>query len=251
MTPFERAGYLAQARSSVFQRRVQEAQANIQMMFAVCGNPYVAFSGGKDSAVLLHLVLSVSEPPVITRTLTSGETRLLHGNWDAVFAAWKLRHQERLVMEEVLIDRVFSEEWKHADFHTQRKAGKGDIITALPGTHDGVFLGLRSEESKARRMANRKGALRQYVPTRKDALAGQWSCNPLAWWKTRDVAAYVVLHDLPMLSEYERSGFDARTTARLTGDSLRQNGFQALRLRDPAGYNRLMVRFPELSWWNG
>ena len=44
---------------------------------------------------------------------------------------------------------------------------------------------------------------------------------------------------------------ETRTTARLTGDAVRQNSLQTIRLRDPDSYNRIMRRFPEISWWAG
>lgn len=250
MKSVTRSGYLAYARLPVFQCRLEEARSVIRSALLRMQNPYVAYSAGKDSGCLLYLVLEQS-PTVSARILTSGESRLLHGNLDQVLAWWRERFPS-LDLQEINIDRIFSEEWKDADWTTQRKAGRGDIVKFLPATgqFDGVFLGLRDEESNKRRIANKKGLIRQYSVQRKDGIAGMWCCCPLAQWTVQDVGAFVCLHDLPLLAAYEAEGLDARTTMRLTGDAARQNAVVMLRQRDPGRFNALLQRFPELSWWD-
>lgn len=252
MRRIETAGYIAHSRTAVFRRRMEEAKNIIAEFLHIAENPYVAFSGGKDSSCLLFLVAE-QKPNISARLLSSGETRLLHDNIDEVLNWWRERFPA-LDLVEINIDRVFADEWADADWATQRRAGRGDLANFLPasGEFDGVFLGLRNEESASRRLANlRGGAIRQYTENRNDACAGLWVACPLANWATTDVGAFIVAHQLPLLAEYERAGLEARTTARLTGDAARQNALQALRLRDPDGYNRLLQRFPELTWWAG
>jgi len=247
----ERAGYLAVARLPRFQALLGQARRVVQRALEITRNPYVAYSGGKDSACLLWLVLE-QKPDVAARILTSGESRLLHPNLDAVLDWWRLRFPN-LDLQEINVDRVWSAEWREATWTEQRKAGKGDIIRELPasGAFDGVFLGLRDEESNARRLANKRGLIRRYAETRSDATAGMWCFCPLASWTIEDVGAMIVLHDLPLLAAYQVEGLQARTTQRLTGDAVRQNAFVNLRMRDRVAYNRLLERFPELGEWDG
>lgn len=250
MRPVDRAGYLAHARLPSFAALVERARQTIGGMLAKCQSPYVSFSAGKDSSVLLALVTE-QKPAVEARLLTSGETRLLHHDLDSILTWWR-ESVPALTLTEINIDRVFSDGWTDADWQTQRKAGRGDIVRYLTGgTYDGFFMGLRDEESNARRFANKRGVIRRYSQARRDGTAGMFVCCPLALWRTADIGAFIVSRGLPYLAEYDRVGFEGRTTARLTGDAMRQNGLQAIRLRDPDGYNRLIQRFPEITWWNG
>ena len=250
MSPIERAGHIAHSRSLAYQRRVIGSLDIIKMMLSVSDRPYVAFSIGKDSAVLLHLVTSLC-PIISVRTLTAGETRILHSNWDDVLAWW-LRERPLMDYQEICIDRVFSDHWQAASWADQRAVSRKDLRNEMPasGDFDGVFLGLTDEESNKRRMANKKGLIRQYSVNRTDNCAGMLCCCPLAYWTIADIAAYVVAHEIPMLSEY-KNGFESRTTARITQHTLRFGGLQTLRLRDPDNFNKIISRFPELGEYSG
>jgi len=239
----ERAGYLAYGRTREHLVRRERALALIVEGLARCQAPYVAFSGGKDSSALLHLVLQVRSR-MTARILTSGETRQVHGNIDVVLDWWRQRYSG-LELQEICVDRVWSDEWADADWTAQRKAGRRDIAKLLPGGHDGAFLGLRDEESNARRMATRK-----YGPIRRHA-DGLYVICPLFAWRLADVGAVLAECGAPLLSAYEAEGLDARTTMRLTGDAVRQGGVVHLRMRDKAAYNALIRRFPELREWDG
>lgn len=250
MRPVERAGCLAYTLLPVYQRRVERAREIIRQGLSRC-TPYVAFSTGKDSSAMLWLALQ-ERADLSARLLSSGETRHLHTNLDAILLWWR-EHWPRLDLQEINIDRVWSDEWQDATWTEQRKAGRGDIIRLLPDPErfDGVLLGLRDEESNARKMANRRGVIRRYSANRKDGLASQWVICPLAAWTEQDVAACITTYDIPLPEAYEAEGMSTRTTMRLTGDAVRQNAFIHLRMRDKARYNELLSRFPELQHWGG
>lgn len=246
------AGYRAHSRTPAFARHDAAARTFVRQHWPDCARPYVAFSAGKDSSVLLDLVVSEVAGPVTARILTSGESRLMHASLDQILDWWRQRHP-RLDLQEINVDRVFADGWQDADWHTQRKRGKSDIRELLPQGRDGVWLGLRADESGGRRMSLRsQGLVYQYAGTRTDPLAGTWRFCPLAWWSDRDVASYCVTHGLPLPQAYAWTGIEAtRTTMRLTGDAMRGNALQQLRVRDPERFRALLARFPETSWWAG
>lgn len=70
---------------------------------------------------------------------------------------------------------------------------------------------------------------------------------PIADWTTEDVGAYIVTHNLPVLKWYRDFGFDSRTTARLTGDAVRQSTLYWIKVTNPDGYSKLLERFPEFG----
>lgn len=250
MNRLERAAFLAHSRSVVFERRLKRAREIVADGLSRCENPYVAFSGGKDSEVMLHLVLE-QKPDVSVRILTSGETRILHRNFDGVLDWWRERYLD-MDFREVLIDRVFSEEWKDSSWYEQRKASHGDLGRHAHkggnshGHFDAVFMGLRADESRDRRMSLRNhGPIYRYAGNRREV---DWRICPLAFLKLEDIAAGIVCNDIPLLSTYHSEGIHARTTLRLTEETVQDfNHLRLLKARDLDAYNRIIGRFPELA----
>lgn len=252
MSPSDRAALTMYAELPVFKRRYERAQDCIQQALALCSNPCVSFSAGKDSSAMLWMI-ATQKPDVSARILTSGESRLLHPNLDEIFAWWQERFPA-MDFQEVLIDRVFTEEWKHASFDEQRHAGKGDIRRALPqtGDFDLWFIGLRSAESGWRKFWNRRhieGTTHPIYQYKSGPAyrKGTYRCCPVAGWTEEDVGAVVALHDIPLPPSYETEGLDHRTTMRLTNAAVSMGTVAEVRDRDPQSYAILVARFPELG----
>lgn len=226
-----------------YKRKVHDTFQNVSEMLSISKNPYVAFSCGKDSSVLADIVLSIN-PSVKCRFVSSGETRIVHNVDDVIQYFVDKYHAD---IEEINIDRVFSEEWKDATFDEQRKAGRSDIQRIDNSLYDGVFMGLRKSESRGRKISlsvHRKNdlPLNMYKYAERDF----YRMCPLADWKTEDIGAYLLTNKIPTLHWYQEYGFDSRTTARITGDAVRQNVIFYIHKTNPAGYQRLVQRFPEL-----
>jgi predicted phosphoadenosine phosphosulfate sulfurtransferase len=229
LSPAERAAWGLHARSAGFARRLVEAEALIRAGLDVCQAPYVAFSVGKDSAVLAHLVMRV-RPEVELRFIRWEESQYLD-NYEEVLAAWEARCAPRLVVLDLARDSL-----------AVRAAGRWEQLRQVAPC-DGYFIGLRAEESRKRRLTLRQhGALYQQA-------SGLWRVAPLAWWRMDDVAAYIVQHDLPMLGTYHAEGLAARTSARVPRDHLniREQALSALRQRDPGRWNQLRQLLPEVA----
>lgn len=228
----------------VFKRKEKEATKNIKEMLSVVKNPYIAFSCGKDSSVLADMILQIN-PRVPLRFISSGETRILH-NVDDVLDYFVKKYNAKI--EEINFDRVWTEEWKDATFDEQRKAGRRDIQSIDNSSFDGVFMGLRIDESRARSISLKK-CHTDGTPkfTYKYNNKNFYRLCPLALWKTEDIGAYITKNSIPVLNWYREFGFESRTTARLTGDSLRQSTLFYIKATNPAGYAKLIRRFPELS----
>lgn len=230
------------AKLPIYQRHLAQARNILIEIMPLLSRPYLSFSCGKDSSVVAHLLLSM-DIHIHYRFLSSGETRLLH-NIDTIIDWFRGRGAE---IEEICIDRVFSPEWQHAGWAEQKAAGKNDMNRAFAGEWDGVLMGLRSEESR-----NRERSLRYHVTPSLPKhcyryASGRIRVCPIGSWSTSDVAAYLTEHNIPVLDAYRDEGIDARTTARLTGNAVRQGAVGALHRRDPAAYQKLIKRFPELA----
>lgn len=236
--------YRLHAKLSNYKRLVDQAETIIKDILKNVSKPYISFSCGKDSSALAHMVLQRA-PAAPLRFLSSGETRLIH-DVDTILDYFK---RSGAAIEEINIDRVFTEEWKDASWTEQRKAGNKDLEVLNAGDYDCLFMGLRIQESRIRAMSlamhqdkDLPRFCHKYLTgSRQDMIR----CCPLANWGTEDVGAYIVTNKLPWLSWYDYKGFEGRTTARLTGDAVRQNVLLWIKYYKPDQYQILAERFPE------
>lgn len=222
------AAYRARSLTAAYSRRIDEALAIIDRALDLCEAPYVACSFGKDSAVLLDLVRR-RVPDIEARFIRWPETEYL-GNYDEVIQAWRDRGANIVILDlqRASLDEKVSGRWK--------------MLREMTPT-DGVFIGLRAEESVARRTTLMvHGTLFQS----KD---GYRRISPLAWWRTIDVAAYITEHDLPTLDTYRQRGFSERTASRIPRAEVRGERLRQIRADDPQAWLGLVQIYPEVEEW--
>lgn len=241
MKQIDKLSAIAHAQGRQYKAMLSEAMMLIDAALSSSEQPYVSFSCGKDSTVLADMVLSVC-PTAPLRFLSSGETRLLH-NVDDIIAYFSSRGA---TIEETLIDRVFSEEWKDKGWNESRKSGVGDIHK-LNATGDCSFIGLRAQESPVRRISLygcKTEGLPRFLYRMKE---GRLRACPLARWRDEDIAAHIVSRELPMMAAYHEEGIKTRTTGRLTGTAVRMGTLRRLRDYHREQYNAIIARWPELA----
>lgn len=249
MSGLAAAGRVAHAMLPAYSRRVEQARGFVREALAQCERPYVAYSGGKDSAVLLHIVAEQC-PKVDAQILTGGESRLLHRDLQSILDWWRDHTQVNLM--EVHVDTVFSDAWQDASFeesYAQFYDGWNKYLHDKG--HDGVFIGLRRQEAGARDMLYRRfGPVHRYAADRKDVRAGIVLACPLFNLLEQDVWAYVTTYQIPTFEAYEQG--NERTKTRLGWRAMNEFGQLAeLRVRDPAAFNAIVTRFPELRRLGG
>lgn len=188
------------ARTAGFRNRVAAAGDWIAEALGTIERPYVAFSGGKDSLVMLALVrqqrpavavvwsddefIEPETPGYVTDlaaawdldlTIVSGYAR--HAGW---FDPWRMPGERwREPLPAMLPVRCRTEEW------------------AIAAGHDGAFVGLRAQE-RAKRLANAKARGPLYL------MREGWRCQPLAWWTLADIWAAIAEWGLPYSPVYDR-----------------------------------------------
>lgn len=253
----ERLGYLAHAQTASYQSKVDKALA----LIASHDDYAVSVSWGKDSIVLLHLCATVY--PNITA---------LHGRYGNINEHIADTDRVRDAMLMLLPD---------IDYHEIPIAGEWDMFERAGGAFgipvtdaqkqaykwwvdnkwsaksadalakhgkNGSFVGMRQEESKARRMTIAKRG-KDYTKANGDKM-----CLPLAHWTGKDIWAYIFSHNLPYLTAYDNANTNrerVRSEFVFSGqsaDALKRHGvWQDWQKCYPNEFNAWMARFPELD----
>ena len=73
---------------------------------------------------------------------------------------------------------------------------------------------------------------------------GRIKISPMADWTEKEISAYVLSNDLPVLSKYNIEGFSARTTSGIPRTNI-EECLLSLKQRDIYGYNKLCQLFPD------
>lgn len=209
-----------------FKRLVHETEQFIKDSLQQVKNPYVACSFGKDSIVMLHLILEY-KPDIKVIWITFPETKYLN-NYYEVSEKWK--EIFKINLEEIFIDIP-------ADVNFNDK----EAFPKHP--YDSYFVGITSEESVKRRITLKtKGKFYK----KND---GMIRIAPLANWQINDIAAYILSNKLPFLESYKNEGFESRTVTGFTEDlyAFRLNQLNELKHRNIISYNQLITEYPGLK----
>jgi len=164
-------------------------------MLKICKNPYVAFSGGKDSTVLLHLVSSQKSdiwvrhwdygPWLLPRWI---ETEILD-NLSTIAPEIKLDYQMRPGGDK--------ESARHSNVHASGFFVELEKAIKLRGW-DMCFLGIRSKESRKRRQKVERSKSRGW-----DVNLGR-ACYPVGSWSATDIWSYIISNQLPYPTIYDK-----------------------------------------------
>ncbi len=207
-------------------RLVRETGAFIKWALRQCGSPCVSCSFGKDSAVMLHLVLQ-ERPGIPVLFLRYEETALL-ANYSETISRWGNIRLETIDSGASILDNV-----NEAKELPRRAKAMG---------FDACFVGLREEESARRRINLRKyGKLHQ-------CKNGIFRICPLQKWALNDIISYIYANELPTLDTYSEVGFEARTTVGLADDDygFRAAQLAAIKRTDLRRFNELIRKYPSL-----
>ena len=180
--------------TSAYQKRINKAKEHVRKTFDRFEEPYVSFSGGKDSTVLLCLIDSLGYEPDV-----------FHFDWGARDIPGVEEHTREMCSKycgELLYrssERV-GEEYVARDEH-HGMAGIMGWVSTLGEERgwDAAMLGIRAEESNDRRD--------QYdgvPPTSVDSDTPQTRVAPIHHLRTEDVWAYIVSNEIEYHEIYDK-----------------------------------------------
>lgn len=231
---------LLYASTPVYKHRLQFTINTLQTFLSLVKNPYLALSFGKQSIVLAHIIYNL-QPYLPMFFLRSWESYFLH-DYEKVIGEFKSWCPINLNI--VYKDNV---SWNNWPWKKTRDYGQKDLQNMADENYpqwDGVIMGLGIDESFARRLTCTKKTTNMQAIFR--YVNGKYRCTPIQFWGIRELAAYIAVNKIPLLSAYN-SGLQNRTTARITKNCAEMNGLIDLKKRYITNYNIIIKRFPELS----
>lgn len=203
----------------------------------------ISWSAGKDSTAMVHLIRSLyPDTPIMiqfddcdwpSKRPYAERVCAAHG-WsvhvvEPDFSVWDRMRVRRIGEDEfcALSDRLTQDSFLKP--LAQRQAELGS---------DGIYMGLRAGESRARRLhLSRRGELYRIKN-------GEWRCCPLARWTSEDVFAYLLEHGVEINPCYFQNRFLPPEEIRIswavpTPQSMRRGAIEHLRSYYPSQFNRL------------
>jgi len=224
--------------------KILESINIIEKMLELSKNPYIALSFGKDSLVLLDLVYKINHN--IKCIFLKSEESFLMYNFEEVIN-WYLVNKN---LNLHIVDTKRLSETNFDWFEARHKGNQDFLLDDFFNGYDGFFMGIRIQESKARKMTllqsqNNKISkfIMQYKTGKRE---GMYRCCPLAKWTADEIMIYLLAKKLKFLDIYNL-GSHIRTTARITSSSVLNNSLFWIKKNNPQNYNKLCQLLPILK----
>jgi len=210
--------YMLRANTSAFKKKVEKAQTVVYDFFHAIDEavPNIVtqcramWSGGKDSTAMLHLIASIfydNRLPI--RAVTEKDTMDFPGELEYIKTISEMfRYKVDILSPEKDPWEYIKEIDFSDDIHSRGIKFANDFFYNLIRDYKqannvgAVLLGLRAEESKARRMNFLKNGYWYYC--KRD---NEFVCQPLADWSASDVFAYLFSRNIPIFDVYFKTAF--------------------------------------------
>lgn len=251
MSPNERALYLLHARSPRFQRLLSSTVGIVEEALSRCQSPYAAWSGGKDSTVMLD-ILRRRVPGIAVAFFDSGaEFPDVLTYIERLSAEWNLNltwiEPAHSILDLYRMAGMFGsgERKPLADGELKRILIDDPARTMEAQGHDAAFIGLRAEESKTRKLN-----VATHGTIHAMARSGVLHVQPLARWTARDVWAYLVSEGVPWCPVYDKPWPGGREAIRVgayagsTVKTLANGRWAFMRRHYPEVWRRFAAEFP-------
>ncbi len=203
----------------------------------------ISWSTGKDSTAMTHLVRSLypDTPIMIQFDDCDWPTKRAYADRVCEAQGWDVHSVEPdfSVWERVQAGKIGQDEFcaqSHSLTQDAFLAPLADKQLALDC--NGVYMGLRAEESKARKAhLNSRGELYQLK-------SGEWRCCPMGRWTSEDVFAYLTEHVIEINPCYFNNRFLAPEEIRVswaipTPTSIRYGDMEHFRYYYPEQFRRM------------
>jgi len=253
---FDTKKFILNSKLSNFKKKIEETKTIVNKVMTQCYKPYIAWSGGKDSTALMYLItqdLGYKDILIFSqkddcdfpdeKTYIENLTDLYHLNTEIV--------EPKESMWEYILKHKDLDNDIHKKTNEVTKIFFLKCIKQFIDKHnpDCVFMGLRNEESKARRINYYlKGDT--YFTKYDESIM---HCNPLSKWTATDVFSYMVTKHIPILPLYTKYNIlkDAESLRKSwwipTGEQIKRGWVLFIKKEYPELYRKLKAHFPEVA----
>jgi len=180
------------ANTAIFKEKIELSIEIIENALKVSKRSYIAFSGGKDSLCVLHLI-SPKKPDIT----------VIHWDFGRYYFPRTLFEEiQNIIIQFSIRDfRVYtSKSYEQLQRRAINILGREFLAQVVPQLKaegfDLAFIGLRKEESSKRKVRTQKSQYLTEIP----------EIYPIADWTYLDVWAYIISRNLPYLSYYDSYG---------------------------------------------
>ncbi|MHA1601791.1 MAG: phosphoadenosine phosphosulfate reductase family protein [Promethearchaeota archaeon] len=194
------------SKTNFYKKKVKIAIKNIQKAKDLNLKFSISWSGGKDSTAMTHLIKMVwPECPITSQiddcdwpeTLPYMKRLAEKYDWKIHFVKPDFKIWDVINKIDLTSDNFCSQNhWLTKEGFLKPLWNKYKELDCK-----GVFLGLRAEESGARK---RNFLYRQFLYQKKN---GQWTCIPIAMWNIRDVYGYLTANNIEINPCYFKNRF--------------------------------------------
>lgn len=189
-----------------FKKKVEEAKNVIDKFLQMGLKVYGSVSGGKDSTAMLHLINSVNSDITFMTEKDDMDFPNEREYIDTLVQKYNLEMDiisPSISLWEEVKNIEFTEDIhsRGTSFSDRNFYGIIEQYKKIKG-FEGVFLGLRTQESKGRKANFQKNGFIYHNKTSNDFI-----CQPIANFTATDVFAYLVSNDIPILDVYFKTKF--------------------------------------------
>jgi len=248
---------LLYAKLPIFRKRIEKANEIIDRALEMIKNPYLACSFGKDSSVMLHLVLQKKgDIPIVF--INQGECAEWPDTYklrDKLIKEWNLNYIELHPPSLFSLYEKYGISWIDGGQEIENKICEDLIYKPArelikKWNFDGVFMGLRKEESRSRFMSGATRGPIYKVRNIYKSEKGIFHCTPLLNWKGQDIWSYITSKNIPFNEIYKKTKFATRDRIRnapWSGTTSANLGrLKFLEYYYPDLFNKFVKKFPRI-----
>lgn len=228
--------------------REARSRAVIREFLKRSKKPYLSWSGGKDSTLMLWLTLK--EKPDIEVVYFDADSCLPDG-WEymqRLAQEWNLNF--RVVKTQPILDVLAEYGIDHPgiDYRTMKATVYEPVKQLVGEGYDGSLIGVRAQESSGRRWAAKR-----YGELFWNKGYKMWECWPMLHWRIEEVWLYIDHFGIHYHPAYDKTHFAPREEMRVSywaGETNRQFGrFKWLEYYYPDLFRKFVKKCPEVRFF--
>lgn len=234
------------AAARILQPRINRSKKIIKDLLSQCERPYLSWSGGKDSTVMLWLTLQIKPDIEVIyfdadSCLPDGQEYMMRlvSEWSLNFRAAKTRPLLD-VLAEYGIDHPC------INYYTMKATVYEPVRQLAKEGYDGSLVGIRAQESRGRKL----GGMRYGELFRNKSYDNMLEAWPMLWWTAKEIWFCIDYYKIPYHPAYDKTKFDPREEMRVSywaGETKRRWGrFKWLEYYYPDLFTKFIARCPQV-----